>query len=186
MTLFFSAGIAALTMAAVPASATTYVLNRTVAGGTAVGTITTDGTVGVLDVANITDFDITVTTTGAGNIVKAGKARFIGAGRALIADATGLSFDFSVAGTAFALFYLNNRTFYCLQTNGCFDSLGPAETVASNLLRMRAAQSGRLRFAAVAGATVPEPASWAMMIVGFGLIGRAVRRDRRGIGAVRA
>lgn len=186
MTLLFSAGIAALAMAAAPVSATTYFLNRTIAGGTAVGTITTDGTIGVLGAANITGFEITVTTTGPSNVVKSGKARFTGAGRALIADATDLSFDFGMAGTAFALFYLNNRNFYCLQTNGCFDTAGSAEAVASNLTRTRTARSGRMRFASVAAATVPEPAGWAMMILGFGLIGAAIHRDRRRAATVRA
>ncbi|RIK47675.1 MAG: hypothetical protein DCC57_14050, partial [Chloroflexi bacterium] len=27
--------------------------------------------------------------------------------------------------------------------------------------------------------TVPEPATWAMMILGFGVIGAAIRRQRR-------
>lgn len=35
-----------------------------------------------------------------------------------------------------------------------------------------------------AGAGVPEPASWAMMILGFGLIGGAARRGKRAVAAV--
>jgi hypothetical protein len=31
------------------------------------------------------------------------------------------------------------------------------------------------------GGAVPEPATWAMMIAGFGLIGVAARRQRRAI-----
>jgi hypothetical protein len=39
-------------------------------------------------------------------------------------------------------------------------------------------QTEKLTFAAVTGA-VPESATWAMMIVGFGLVGGALRRDRK-------
>jgi len=33
------------------------------------------------------------------------------------------------------------------------------------------------------GSAVPEPATWAMMIAGFGLIGAAARRRRSGMAA---
>jgi len=36
------------------------------------------------------------------------------------------------------------------------------------------------------GAAVPEPATWAMMIVGLGLIGGVLRRDRRSMGLAAA
>jgi hypothetical protein len=32
-------------------------------------------------------------------------------------------------------------------------------------------------------ATVPEPASWALMIAGFGLVGGMMRRQRRALAA---
>lgn len=34
----------------------------------------------------------------------------------------------------------------------------------------------------VVDSAVPEPASWVMMIIGFGMVGSAVRRNRRGFG----
>ena len=38
---------------------------------------------------------------------------------------------------------------------------------------------GRCAAAAEVGGTVPEPAMWALMVVGFGLIGASLRRRER-------
>lgn len=39
--------------------------------------------------------------------------------------------------------------------------------------------NGERRFQFFLGSYVPEPASWAMMIAGFGLVGTAARKRRR-------
>lgn len=56
--------------------------------------------------------------------------------------------------------------------NGAFGALGIYET-----LEFGSAQAATLIVSQVGG--VPEPATWAMMIGGFGLVGSAARRRRR-------
>jgi hypothetical protein len=57
-----------------------------------------------------------------------------------------------------------------------FDAIGwHLSTTATSTYRYSTAQM----YTAFAGGGVPEPASWAMMIAGFGMIGGAMRRQRR-------
>jgi PEP-CTERM motif len=42
----------------------------------------------------------------------------------------------------------------------------------------------KLRFNIPNTAAVPEPATWAMMLFGFGLVGSAMRRSRRSVAIV--
>ncbi len=44
------------------------------------------------------------------------------------------------------------------------------------------AGDGRLTLTSASAAAVPEPATWAMMIFGFGIIGYATRRRRGAVG----
>lgn len=69
------------------------------------------------------------------------------------------------------------------QATGCagifsFDGVHPTAAVQSALFRDMVTQFNL--------APVPEPASWAMMIAGFGVVGTAIRRRRTGMAAVKA
>lgn len=167
------------------ADAATYIASRTVGNGSADISITTDGTIGVLAASNILDWNI-VLTQGADTFTLKGPAS--GANSALALDGEGLSatatdllFDFSQRG--FLLIQApklgSSVTFWCLQRTGCVNSGAGEAVLASTKLGTSTYQaySGVQTIASLSSA-VPEPATWTMMILGFGLVGTMTRRRR--------
>lgn len=76
-----------------------------------------------------------------------------------------------------------NGTAFTLTSTGIFDTgtLGFISMLANNTLSIsgRAGQSGQASYSGTlqfANRAVPEPAIWAMMLLGFGMIGFAMRR----------
>jgi PEP-CTERM motif-containing protein len=161
-------------------------------GPTAVGTITTDGHTGVLQKADIIDFNITLhsatlTTTLTGPLSGGNYSQFgtDGAGNssAFTATAAGLFFDFSATtGTPYLIF--QGGTGYLCLNGAPGNCSGNPHSVAVHVgaaVNPLIQESGNVRIAslAVAGA-VPEPSTWAMMLLGFGGIGfMAYRRKSR-------
>lgn len=170
-------GVLTLTVA-VPASGAVYTFSTSIGTGSASGSITTDGTIGILSGANIRAFNIlinngtgTFTVTNANGQVQTG-------GDALTATSTGLFFNYNFGGGDYALFQ-NPHTgsgfnYFCLQTSGCYSPATPGMGVRVSGARLNSALTGNLQFATAAA--VPEPASWALMMLGFGIIGFALRR----------
>lgn len=188
-----------LALCAGAAQATTYVSTRAVGDATAQLSITTDDTIGVIKKANILDWTITL-TRGARTTTLFGpgddNSRVDISGSALVASATHLSFDFGGPDNSYVMFMNTDgsdistfRSLWTIQTSGSFTSFrDPKEVVRfaflpdGNPLITEAAQAGRTVIASVDGAgAVPEPATWAMMIAGFGLAGVATRRAKRSV-----
>jgi hypothetical protein len=164
-------------------------------GPTAVGTITTDGHTGVLQTADIIDFNITLhsatlTTTLTGPLSGGNYSQFgtDGAGNssAFTATSTGLFFDFSATiGTPYLIFQSSNFGSGYLCLNGAPGNCsGNQHSVAVHVgaeVNPLIQESGNVQIAslAVAGA-VPEPSTWAMLILGFAGIGfMAYRRKSK-------
>ncbi len=176
--------LAASPMAAAEA-ATIYTGTRTMApGATAELSITTNDTIGVLDSADIVDWTI-VLNEGGQTFTLRGPASgnnsgLLLSGSALTATASELRFNFS--GSGMFLIQAPNvgsgQTFYCAQTNGCFDFSGPGEAVEAGTTYQfaRVARSGVVVLATAGPGAIPEPGTWALLILGFGAIGAAMRR----------
>ncbi len=191
-TLSKMAALALFMACALPAHAITYVGNRNINGGfgEVIINITTDGTLGVLSAFNITDFQIEFAnfiTFESASLRRSNSAiDLVGSG--LSATPTALTFDFNSVSS----FVLTNGTAFC-GMNGVvpgpdiaqcnflaqcellfFGSGIPFSTVVQF-------NSGPVVLATAPGGpgAVPEPASWAMMIAGFGLAGGAMRRRAR-------
>lgn len=62
---------------------------------------------------------------------------------------------------------------------GCPSDCTNIDALADNLSLTTTGGTRSVNFAASAGAAVPEPGTWAMMLLGFGAIGGAMRRTRR-------
>jgi hypothetical protein len=166
----FAALLAALTSA--NAHATIYALNRTVSGGTAIGSISTDGTIGVLANDNITDFDITVTLQGFTRSFSKAKGWYNIVGNALTASSSTLSFDAQLAGNNY--FYFQSDTYYFPGVYSIYSQAG-GEGIQVYDRSVRGGQGGVIDFAPAVDA-VPEPATWIAMLLGFGGIGATLRR----------
>ncbi|MFD1787585.1 PEPxxWA-CTERM sorting domain-containing protein [Sphingomonas floccifaciens] len=168
---------------ATPASAAVYTFNTSVGAGSATGSITTDDTIGVLSGANITAFNILINDGADSFTVTNNNGSVLIGGNALTATSTGLSFDFSAQGANYALFQNpfpgSSVNYFCLQTVGCYF---PAEAGIGIRLQgelLNSSLSGNVQFAQAAAAAVPEPATWAMMLIGFGGIGASMRRRKQ-------
>ena len=168
--------------AAAPSSAAVYNVTRSIGTGSVSGTITTDNTLGVLASTNVTAYALTLTDAqGSRTITQNGtSASTTVFGNAFSATSAGLFFDFNQAGqSGVYLANLGPQAFYCVQTNGCFDYNGAGEAVTTNYAggnRTVLRESGLVQLASAATGAVPEPATWAMMTLGFGAVGFAMRR----------
>ena len=187
--------------AATAADAATYLGTRTIGAGSVNLSITTDGTLGVVTASNILDWTIVLngvsgsaTLNGplSGNNSFLYFTNFLGTTTptALTATATDLSFDYANyppgrSLSAEYLFFTSGGNYLCIQQNSCANDLGGSDFVSiqrnTNVTETysSAILTGVQVIASVKGGAVPEPASWALMIVGFGLAGSALRTRRR-------
>lgn len=180
-TIIGFAALCAFTASA--ANAATYISTRTVGAATINFSLTTDNTIGVITAGNVTSYAVTISDGSTTiNFAPANASLFIFGG-ALTATATNLNFDFSGANGSFLVF---NRgaglgDHYCFETNGCggFNN-GESYRFGQNGSFTGQAYSGVQTIASVARVvgSVPEPATWVMMLLGFGLIGGTMRHRR--------
>lgn len=171
-------------------AATTYLASRAVGTGFVDLSITTDDTIGVIGNNNILDWDITVKQgSDRFNIEGPGGSRnseYTIFGFGLTATATDLYFNFDDM-MSYVLFQTpftgSALPFWCLQSTRCYEvSDLPGEGILATAdfnSHVSQAYTGNRIVASVGGGAVPEPATWALMITGFGLAGSALRSGRR-------
>jgi len=176
-------GLAASLALAASANATTYFGNRTVGTATVDFTIVTDDTLGALTVDNILDWSVKISNNGETAAFTANDdgAKLSIVGSAFTAGAGGLYFDFGAAGTNYAAFVSAFRQSYCVQTTACWDFAGPKETAAAGAFATNSQVAPRTGVEQIAA--VPEPGTWALMLLGFGGAGAALRSRRKALAA---
>lgn len=176
--LFLAASIIG---SATAAQAVVYTGSHAVGPGSISISITTDGTLGVLANANVIAWSFTMTNAGGTDTINDGNSSFTYlSGNAFQATATDIVFDYTAVGhMQWDNFGSSGDDAYCLDTplaaNTCIGS-SPSEVIYVNGSLNEVDRAGR--FVLGTAAVVPEPASWAMMIAGFGLVGAAARRRR--------
>ena len=199
--------IAALTAALVTSAAATsasgaitYSVHQIIGAGSVIGTITTDGATGVLGKSDIVGWNLDLNGVGASINLNTGNSNALvgngfdpfnpAAGNAdLTADPTHLFFNFDGLDKgyfAFQIFDYSGANYWCnASANQGFDCV-PGKTVAP-----KSAFDPSAQFAAASGnqvigivaSGVPEPATWALLLTGFGGLGVALRSRRRTIAA---
>ena len=175
-------GFCALALAGSCASAATivYTVNQTIGLGSVTGTIETDGTLGALSQNNVSAFSLTVSAPGASVLLNQGNSVIVTQGSNLSATAANLAFDYSGA-SGFLLFQLGGfgtgMKYFCNASvaDTCFQGASAIPESFNSVSAQVEARVGSQIIASVAG-TVPEPASWALMVSGFGLVGASLRR----------
>ena len=151
---------------------------------TVLGTITTDGTIGLLQSNNILDWDLHLNDNlypaYSSELTPGNSGIYVDSGNGLSASATGLSFDFSASGAVFAIQGLtygfsSGYQYFCFQASG-----GPCvngETIVPyNYAVDGVSATGFSGSVPLSGA--PEPATWAMMLLGLGGLGATLRSRR--------
>ena len=203
-TLFTRSSLAVLAgcalLAAPAAEAATYSFNRTVGtNGSVSGFFTTDGTIGALTTANITDFSLTIEDDGlnGGTPITASSAGgqalglFSGEDGDLVATATDILFNFDGDASFFA-----NMTndflgdFWCIvgarNGGGCFfDGAEVIGNVAAGLADpnsvVRTGYTGLTSIASVAVTPIPVPAGMTLLLTAMGGLALARRRKARAV-----
>ena len=167
------------------AFATTYLVNRTISALSVDGSITTDDTIGILDASSIVSWSLTLSGFGAPRVLDTGNSNVFVASDHLTATSTGLFFDFTQGNpTAFLAFVSNPNNVpsasHVQWTNLFFSNFsisinnngGPPGTFSQETIT--GVSGTRL-----IGSPVPEPSTWAMMILGFAGVGYMTYRRRK-------
>ncbi|NVD44296.1 PEPxxWA-CTERM sorting domain-containing protein [Qipengyuania atrilutea] len=172
----------ALSLAA-PAAAIDYIIDLSGNGLSATGSISTDGTIGVLDAGNITAFTFNLDDGFDTFTITEDNAETLFGGAGFIATLDSLRFNFSNPD-AFALFQnpipASGRNFICFAGGLC----GGGSNRVSITVRTFGGgipQTGNQIVGSVGtvNGAVPEPATWAMMLLGFAATGMAMRRRKQ-------
>jgi hypothetical protein len=178
LSLLAAAAVLCASTLAARATSITYNVDIAYSNVSAVGTITTDGTIGNISASNISGFNIVISEgSSSEDVTYASNLKYIVGGTT--ASASGLFFDFSspdyllIQGPSPDLGYL------CLQgpAGGC-DGNGDTNTVGNisiqepltNIAGVAQNMSGVQEFATT-GAATPEPSSLALL--GTGILGFA-------------
>lgn len=162
----------------------TYNVNQAIGLGNVVGTIQTNGAIGDLSQSDILGFMLTVSGPGASVQLSEMDSIFREEGNNLSATASDLIFDFSGA-SGFLLFqkdqFGTGMKYYCNSSvsGTCFQGASAIPESFNSVSAQVEARAGRQIIASVG--MVPESGTWAMMLVGFGMMGAAIRYRRKAI-----
>jgi hypothetical protein len=158
----------------------TYNVDQTIGTGSVTGSIVTDGVLGVLGSGDITGWNLHL-NSGAATFDLNSTNSYLGGGGVVTATSQELTYDFS---RNYFGFFINGTegsfslTGWCLQSSKgqCTYSGVSGETVGVNDMY------GTEQFRGMAGtqviASVPEPETYGMMLVGLGMLGFVGRRRR--------
>jgi hypothetical protein len=174
---------AAFAAAMAPANATVYNVNETIGLGAVIGTITTDGATGTISPSDFTAWGLQLVGLGVTTIITSADmgAKAWGQGVDITADATHVSFNFSGNDGGFLVFQDgmgSGNTYWCVNSTngGCLQS---ESVVPQNFGDPSAQFAIRSGVQVIASAAAPEPATWALMILGFAGLGYAGFRQSR-------
>lgn len=199
-------GAAALAVAGAASQANasiTYDVNQTIGAGSVTGTITTDGAIGVLSASDFTAWNLLLTGAGGATFVLTNGSSGVEVGNIsdpfnpnagtpdLTADAQNIYFNFDGLDGGYLGFQTlplyGGQNYWCNASLGNNFDCATGKTVvpvnAFDPSTQTALASGNQIIASVAGGAVPEPAGWAMMLLGFGGLGALIRGRRRPVSA---
>jgi hypothetical protein len=168
---------------AASAAPITYNVNHIIGAGSIVGTIQTDGTVGVLSVGNFLDWILTLSSPnlagGSPDVITKSSGNTILLGSALSATPTALIFNFAAGNdSGFALQGASGNA-WCMATGpiACMGEPTPSDAIFFGTSTAWAELRNPTGPEVIASAAVPEPAT--LMLFGTGLCAIAAGRRRR-------
>jgi PEP-CTERM motif len=161
------------------AHATTYLGSASFDGATVSLSVTTDDVTGALSSADLTSWNINISDpAGTVDLSPANSQVLVTGG--LSATPSALSFNFS--GSGFALFEQttigDSGPFYCVTNGGCYGESTPSVGVSTQFGESPIEQMALSGDVVLATSAVPEPSTWAMMLIGFAGLGVAAYRRK--------
>lgn len=162
----------------------TYSINQSIGAGSVVGTIQTDGSVGVLGASNISAYALTLNGLGASSSINNSNSVVQVAGTAFTATLTELLFNYSSAGGAYLLFQeslFSGSKYYCNAAPSAFPCFQGANVAPQSIFSASAQNVALMGNQIIATAAappveVPEPASIALFGIGLAVMGCFARR----------
>lgn len=173
----------AFLLLSVPSSALTYYGNRTVGDVKVSFHVTTDGHLGVLSRSDLVSFTLSaVSSTYSASLSDFATTTSV-YGSALTATESKLLFDFDHIGYNYLLLSGTNSVgqslFYCLQSNGCSTLLGPSSDYIQYQNGLISKSDIMNSFGSqIIATSAPEPTTWYLLTLGFGIIGSTLRRRK--------
>ncbi|HSZ49944.1 MAG TPA: PEPxxWA-CTERM sorting domain-containing protein [Caulobacteraceae bacterium] len=157
----------------------TYAVDQTIGGGSVVGTITTDGASGTLNGSDIVGWNLELNGVGASYNLKTTNSNAYVVGSDLTATPKDLDFNFSGGDNGYLLFQViefSGFNYYCDATSAvvCFQG----KSVVPQEFDSPSAQNVPASGNQVIGTAVPEPVTWATMLLGLCAVGGALRSRR--------
>jgi PEP-CTERM motif len=158
----------------------TYDVDQHIGAGSVFGTVTTDGMIGALKASDFTSWNLTLQGNGASFVLTQANSVTWGSDTGVQATASNISFDFGNP-TAFLVFQdgVSSGSRYWCNSGGLTACLSGKSDVPEYYLSLSAQivpAEGNQIIATVAA--VPEPSTWAMMILGFAGVGFMVYRRK--------
>jgi hypothetical protein len=163
--------------------ATVYNVDRTVGGGSVVGTITTDGATGSIGFSDIISWSLNVVGIGASTLLTDTDSTLWGAGSDLTANSRNLYFNFSGRDSGYAIFQNgvgSGTKYWCLATTT--SACNSKESVVPQSYTDASAQfASRFGRQAIGTVAVPGPdlSGLGTMLVGLAGLGLARYRASR-------
>jgi hypothetical protein len=155
-----------------------YNVNIVSGSNSVVGQITTDGSLGTVIAADIVDFSLTITNTSGSAVLSPGTlANFQVGGSDLTATSSGLFYNFASTDLSGYVLLLGAQAL-CLNNSGpgCYGNF-VSSIVLFNGDVTSIPEIGNVQIGTAVGA-VPEPSTWAMMILGFAGVGLIAYRRK--------
>jgi hypothetical protein len=167
------------------ASDITYTVNQTVGIGSMTGTITTDGVIGTLAIADTVGWNLTINDGTATLLLTPSDSTVQGIGSALSASPTGLTYNYSIGDTVIDFYGFDPNgggvgdwvSLAAPQDKGLFQIFnlnGDGVDLSTATVGLR---TGSQVIATVSA--VPEPGTFGLMMIGLGSLGLVVVMRRR-------